>query len=127
MTGLLLVAIRMASDLTTLDKVKEYLSVKGPTDDALLQRLISAASAFLLGQMNRREGLEYNYQFTQGLPEVPADVDFACCELVALRYKEKDRIGEISKNLAGQTVSYSQKDISDFGRSVIDQYKRVTP
>lgn len=117
----------MASDLTTLADVKEYLGIKGTADDALLQRIISAASAFILKQMNRPDGLDYNYQFTQGLPEVPADVEFACCELVALRYKEKERIGEVSKNLGQQTVTYSQKDISDFGRTVIDQYRRVTP
>lgn len=118
-----------ANELTTLANVKEYLNMKPniTTDDALLQRLITAASAFLLGQMNRREGLDHEYLFTKGLAEVPADIDFTCCELVALRYKEKDRLGEISKNLAGQTVSYSQKDISAFGRSVINAYKRVTP
>ena len=120
---------RMANDLTTLANIKEYLNQKSTvtTDDALLQRLITAASAFLLGQMNRREGLDYDYQFAKGFARVPADIEFACCELVALRYKEKDRIGEISKNLAGQTTSYSQKDLSKFGRSVIKNYKRVTP
>jgi hypothetical protein len=119
----------MASDLTTLENVKEYLGIKSTTttDDALLQRLIAAASAFLLKQMNRQDGLDYDYEFTKGIPEIPADVEFACCELVALRYKEKERIGEVSKNLGGQTVSYSQKDISDFGSSVINNYKRVTP
>ena len=117
----------MASDLTTLANVKEYLGIKGTTDDALLQRIISAASAYLLKQMNRPDGLDHDYEFTKGIPDIPADVEFACCELVALRYKEKERIGEVSKNLGTQTVSYSQKDISDFGRSIINDYKRVTP
>jgi len=48
-------------------------------------------------------------------------------ELVGLRFKERDRIGEISKNISQQTVSYSQKDISEFGKAVIKHYKRVTP
>lgn len=40
---------------------------------------------------------------------------------------EKNRIGEKSKAVAQQTISYLLKDISEFGRSVIAVYKRVTP
>lgn len=116
-----------ASSLITLEEAKAYLNIKNDADNDLLAKLIVASTAFLLGQMNRREGLECDYQHTKGFAEVPEDIRFACLELVGLRFKEKDRIGEVSKNLGTQTVSYSQKDISDFGRAVIRQYKRVTP
>ena len=116
-----------ASNLVTLEETKAYLNMKGDADDGLLVQLIAAATAFLLSQMNRREGLDHDYLYTPGLPEVPEDIRFACLELVGLRFKEKDRLGEVSKAIGTQTVSYSQKDISDFGRSVIKDYKRVTP
>lgn len=116
-----------ASNLVTLEEARAYLNIKADADNELLIKLIAASAAFLLAQMNRREGLEHDYQHTKGFIEVPEDIRFACLELVGLRFKEKDRLGEVSKNLGTQTVSYSQKDISDFGRAVIRQYKRVTP
>ncbi len=42
-----------ANDLTTLVNVKQYLSLTGPEDDALLSRLITAASAFIQSHLNR--------------------------------------------------------------------------
>ena len=116
-------------ELVTLNELKNYIGITsgGNQDDALLMMLIRAASSFLLTQMNRREGLEHDYEHTKGMLDVPNDIRFACLELAALRYKEKSRLGEVSKDLGGQTVAYSQKDLSDFGRAVIQQYKRVTP
>lgn len=116
-----------ANNLVTLEEAKRYLVLNSNAEDEFVLKLIAASTAFLLGQMNRREGLEHDYQFTKGLAEVPEDIRFECLELVGLRFKERDRIGEVSKNIGQQTVSYSQKDISEFGRSVIKLYKRVTP
>ena len=114
-------------ELTTLAKAKEYLAltVDATDEDGLLARLITAASAFILGEM-RRESMDTEYLWAKSYPTIPADVEEACLELVAGRYKGKDRIGEVSKNIAGQTVSYSQKDVSDFVRSVINRYRRVS-
>lgn len=114
-------------ELITLDELKSYLSLTRDADDAFLTLLIQAASAFLLGEMNRREGLDHDYNYTKGLLGIPDDIRFACLELAALRYKEKSRLGEVSKDLGGQTVAYSQKDLSEFGRAVVTRYKRVTP
>lgn len=115
------------NNLVTLEEVKNYLRITNETDDGLLLRLIAAATAFLLSRMNRREGLDHDYRFTRGLPEVPADIAFVCMEIVGLRFKERERIGEKSKAIGQQTVSYSLNDVSAYGRAVIDAYKRVTP
>ncbi len=116
-------------ELITLNELKDYIGITSgkDKDDDLLMLLIRAASAFLLGEMHRREGLEHDYEHTKGYMDVPDDIRFACCELAALRYKEKGRLGEVSKDVGGQTVAYTQKDLSDFGRAVIRHYKRVTP
>ena len=66
-------------------------------------------------------------QYTAGYTAPPADLAQACIELVALRYRERGRIGVAKAIGNGQTVSYSQKDMSDSIKTVIEQYRRVAP
>lgn len=57
---------------------------------------------------------------------IPADIEHACMELVGERYRYKNRIGEISKSLGGQeTISFSQKDMPDFIRTLLQPYRKV--
>lgn len=69
--------------------------------------------------------------YTAGYPVVPPDIAQACIELVALRYRERTRIGEVSKHLGGeaggQTVSYLQKDVTAAIAAVLEQYRMVAP
>ena len=67
-------------------------------------------------------------QYTAGYPVTPPDITQACIELVALRYRERSRIGEIARAIGGgETVSYSQKDMSNAIKTLIQQYRIVTP
>jgi hypothetical protein len=67
-------------------------------------------------------------QYTAGYAATPPDLAQACIELVALRYRERSRIGEVARAIGGgQTVSYSQKDMSDSIKTLIQQYRRVAP
>ncbi|HZU90089.1 MAG TPA: head-tail connector protein [Stellaceae bacterium] len=67
-------------------------------------------------------------QYTAGYAAVPPDVAQACIELVALRYRERGRIGEISKHLGdGSTVSYERKDIPDSIKTMLQPYRLVAP
>ena len=51
-----------------------------------------------------------------------------CIELVSLRYRERTRIGEISRSLGGaETVAYAQKDMSDAIKTLLQQYRLVAP
>jgi hypothetical protein len=66
-------------------------------------------------------------QYTAGYAVTPPDLAQACIELVALRYRERTRIGEIARTIGGgETVSYSQKDMSDAIKTLIQQYRVVT-
>jgi hypothetical protein len=65
--------------------------------------------------------------YTAGYPTVPPDLAQACIELVALRYRERTRIGEVSKHMGAETVTYWQKDVTASISAVIDQYRMVTP
>jgi len=186
-------------DLTTLADVKAWLQTgQNPfpaTDDALLQRLISAASEFIQNWLGRQiaaadwvevrdgtggqlmafanipvtamlslsiDGLTIpaapagggfgagytftptelalrGYVFTRrpqnvivtytaGYDTTPSDIAQACIELVCLRYRERTRIGEVSKSLGGgETVSFSQKDMSDTVKTLLSQYRAVAP
>jgi hypothetical protein len=75
-----------------------------------------------------RRAASVTLQYTAGYAVPPADLAQACVELVALRYRERGRIGEVTKAIgAGQTVAYSQEDMSDSIRTLIAQYRRVAP
>lgn len=181
------------ADLTTLATVKEWLSITDSSKDALLTRLISAASDFIQTWLNRtlasasytdtldgaggrtlllgnypitavssvyvdgvsipqstsvamsgwtydatRIVLRGGYRFTRDLQNVvvsytagyvttPKEVEQSCIELIARRYKERDRIGVSSKTLAGETVTFSQKDMSDAIKTTLTQYRKVAP
>jgi len=67
-------------------------------------------------------------QYTAGYAVTPPDLAQACIELVALRYRERSRIGEVARAIGGgETASYSQKDMSDSIKALIQQYRIVTP
>ena len=66
--------------------------------------------------------------YTAGYAVTPLEIAQACIELVALRYRERTRIGEVSKSLGGaETVTYSQKDLSDGIKTLLQQYRLVIP
>jgi len=187
----------MFGDLITLTDVKAWLKIGQSdfpiTDDALLTRLVSAASQYIQSWLNRQiasadyfevrdgtggETLQFacfpvtevaavtidgqvvpratstvasgyafsptqlsvrSYRFSRGLQNiaisytagyatVPPDIAQACIELVSLRYRERSRIGELSRSLGGaETVAFSQKDLSDGIKTLLQQYRAVTP
>ena len=67
-------------------------------------------------------------QYTAGYSIIPPDLAQACIELVALRYRERSHIGEVARAIGGgETASYSQKDMSDSIKTLIQQYRVVAP
>ena len=67
-------------------------------------------------------------RYTAGYAVTPPELAQACIELVALRYRERSRIGEVARAIGGgETVSYSQKDMSDSIKTLIQQYRIVAP
>ena len=57
----------------------------------------------------------------------PPDIAQACIELVSKRYRDRDRIGLVSKGLAGETTAYETKALPDHVKLILQQYKKVTP
>jgi len=65
--------------------------------------------------------------YTAGYASVPPEIEQACIELVALRYKERDRIGHQSKSLAGETVTFMVRDFPDSVRTILTNWRKVVP
>jgi len=182
----------MAMQLATVEQIKGYLAIGSVADDALLARMLDAASGFIQTWINRslelqsysalldgngsdtlvlrnfpivsvtelringavfaaaasdsaigywhddnrlvlrglvfprgRGNVRVSYQ--AGYEAPPADLTQACIEMVSLRYREKDRVGLVSKGLAGETTAYSLKDMPESVRTLLSQYRRVVP
>ncbi len=66
--------------------------------------------------------------YTAGYAATPPDIAQACIELVCLRYRERTRIGEVSRALGGgETVNYSRQDMSDDVKLLLSQYRALAP
>ncbi len=178
--------------LTTLDKARQWVNVSGNADDALLTRLIAAASGWIETYLSRailsasysesRDGNDHHrmpvanypiisvtsvavdgvtipqatsptstgwiaekaaislrgYTFTAGVQNVqiaytagyatcPDDLEQVCLKLVGLQYKNRDRIGHTSKQIGGETVAFSTRDMDEDMRTIMLQYRRVVP
>lgn len=65
--------------------------------------------------------------YTAGYDTVPPELEEAVIQVIALRYREKDRIGLQSKTLAAETVSFFVKDYPDTVRTTLNNYRKVVP
>ena len=82
----------------------------------------------LRGYVFTRRAQNVVLTYTAGYVSVPPDIGQACIELVAQRFRERTRIGEASKALmSGETVTFSQKDMSDDVKTVLAEYRAVAP
>jgi uncharacterized phiE125 gp8 family phage protein len=63
--------------------------------------------------------------YTAGYTTTPADIEQAVIELVATRYKERERIGLHSKGLAGETITYLVRDLPDDVKTILNPYRKV--
>jgi hypothetical protein len=90
--------------------------------------VFSPTELALRGYVFSRRAQNVIVTYTAGYASVPPDIAQACIELVCQRYRERSRIGEVSKALmSGETVTYSQKDMSDDVKTLLQQYQVVAP
>lgn len=102
----------------------QSISMNGQEIQASDYFLVDGEVILERGCFNRgRRNIKVVYE--AGFNTVPADIEQAVIDLVALRYKERDRIGIQSKTLAGETVSYFIGDLSPSAKSILQRYKRV--
>lgn len=68
--------------------------------------------------------------YTGGLVAGDPDLDLAeqaTIQLVSLKYKERDRIGQVSKSLAGETVTFDRRKIPADVDDMLDNLRRRIP
>lgn len=63
--------------------------------------------------------------YTAGFTTVPTDLEQVCVDLVATKYRERDRIGLDSKALAGETTAFSTRDFPNRAKAILTQYRKV--
>ena len=49
--------------------------------------------------------------YTAGFATVPLEIEQACIELIAFRYREAQRVGMSSKGMLGETTSFIVRDV----------------
>lgn len=58
---------------------------------------------------------------------VPNDVEQATIDVMAEWFMARDRVGEQSKSIEGQSVTFTNLGMSDRARTILQQYRRVVP
>jgi hypothetical protein len=106
----------------TVDQMPVPLSVNGGNGYTFNQWRVA-----LIGYRFNQGVSNVSITYTAGFSVVPPELEQACIELASLRYKELDRIGLISKGLAGETITFTQRDFTQSVRTSLAQYKRVFP
>jgi gp6-like head-tail connector protein len=96
--------------------------VKVDSDPIVGQYSVDATGIYTFAEADEDEDILISYSY------VPADIEQATYEMVGEQFKYKDRIGYISKSLAGQeTVTFSQKNMTDYVKLLLQPYMRVVP
>ena len=81
----------------------------------------------LRGYIFREDNANVVVAYTAGFGSTPAVIEDACIELVARKYKYKDRVGESSKVVGGMQVNYEAHDLTDEMKSVLRNFQKVVP
>lgn len=82
---------------------------------------------YLRGYLFSKGVKNVSISYTAGYSETPADIEDMCIELVAKKYKYREHIGQASKILAGETVTYERYDLTKDMKSILRNYQNVVP
>jgi len=89
--------------------------------------LFDERSLYLIGYTFTIGFLNVKIVYTAGYTTIPYAISQACIDLVALKYKEKDRVGVQSINLATETITYKTWDLTSQAKGMLNEYRRTTP
>lgn len=116
----------------TVQTIETYLSDLGVKYASSNLPLAKVASAPIAGQysVDNNTGIYTFAAADQGVAVllsyayVPGDVEQAVIDLVAWRFKERDRIGQRSASIAGENISFDS-GLPQSVQMVIERYRRV--
>lgn len=107
--------------------VIDNLAVPPATDTFSPGYTFNGRFLYLNGYLFRKGRVNVSVAYTAGYAAVPPELEQAVIELIALRYRERDRVGHQSKSLGGETVSFIVKDFPDSVRTILTNYRKVVP
>lgn len=87
----------------------------------------SGTAVMLCGYTFGRGRGNVQVAYTAGYATVPASVEQAVIDLVAMRYRELDRIGMASQAVGGETTAYVIRDMPPQVATALATWQRVTP
>lgn len=106
-------------------------SVVSVMDDTLGIVMTQVGAAPLANQYTFSAGVftfnsaQYNHAVTMTYGYIPAAVEQAVIEMVGLDLQQRNNIGITSKSLAGETIAYEKKGISDSAKEMLMPYRRM--
>jgi hypothetical protein len=65
--------------------------------------------------------------YTAGFAATPPEIEQVAIEMVALKYRERSRVGEVSKQVGGETISFFAGDIPANAKLILGEYRRLVP
>lgn len=77
-----------------------------------------AAGVFSFNSANAGVQVSMQYYY------VPAAVEQACIEMVALKLKQRDNIGVQSRSLATETITYRDQDMTAAAKAMLQPYRK---
>lgn len=103
-------------------------------DDQLIPQALAAADQGwrLVGNVIYLKGYSFSYgsfvqiSYTAGFAQVPADIEQAVIEVAADRFQYRSRVGQVTKSMGGESVSFVSFQIPVQVQTVIDVYRRVS-
>lgn len=88
---------------------------------------LSDRSVLLFGYRFARGHANVVIGYTAGWDTVPADIEQACIETVALAFKRREHIDVSSKALAGESISFITAELTPSAKQALLSYRRVAP
>ena len=65
--------------------------------------------------------------YTAGYDETPPEIEQACIEWIALRYTERQRIGQVSKSLNGEVITFFVGDMPASVKMMLTNWRKTVP
>jgi hypothetical protein len=94
---------------------------KASMDSRVIYLARNSGKSFTRGRRN------VTVQGTFGYAVIPPEVTQAVLETAGRMYQKRKRLDEVSKQVGGETVTYSQKDLNEFAARVVQNYTNRVP
>jgi hypothetical protein len=102
-------------------------SIPASTDGVSAGYVTDGKFIYLVGYLFTQGIMNVTLTYTAGYATTPPEIEQCCIELLSIRYKERQRIGENSKSIGGETISFDVKDMPASVKTILNNYRKVLP